>query len=167
MLRLSYNHSIDQRSYVCSAKRLFHLREDNFWKGDNSDKMIAGTAINPVIIIIGCIHNHRAYACTVIILYSIKQLLFFKGEQQWVTTCWGSGTTLREQWVIHTIHLLKSILCLVTQSGRLILSYMHIYQSTRDCKSARHKDLKQGRDSKGRLWSDLFCRRCWWQAAYL
>lgn len=47
-------------------------------------------------------------------------------------------------WFIYTMHILKSIFCLVTQTGRLILSYMHIYQSTHNYKSAQHKDLKQG-----------------------
>lgn len=51
-------------------------------------------------------------------------------------------------WAINTFHILKSILCLVTQTGRLILSYMHIHQFAHNYKSAQHKDLKQRRTVK-------------------
>lgn len=46
--------------------------------------------------------------------------------------------------VISTIHLLKSILCLVTESERLTLRNMHIYQCSHNCKSVQHKDPNQG-----------------------
>lgn len=46
-------------------------------------------------------------------------------------------------WAIYTIHTLRAIFCLVNQTGRLILIYIHIYQLTHNYRLAHHKHLKQ------------------------
>lgn len=59
--------------HISGAWRLYHRREEKLMKRwASSDKMIAGTAMNLVIRIIGFLFNHRDLERTMVILTSCK-----------------------------------------------------------------------------------------------
>lgn len=118
--------------HICCAWGLYHQKEDkknksmkrmNRWA--KSAKMIADKAISQVIKIIGFIHNHGFWRHKVY-SSSWKTQGSVTGFMKW----WSCHVEL-EQYninsiilsVTHKIHTFKSILCLVTQTRTLILSY--------------------------------------------